>query len=112
MAKDRATNGSADVKAGVDRRAVVTIAGGVAATAAVGGVAWMETSGQSRPSRIVMMDAVQLSDAIKSKQVSSVEVMNAYLDHIERLNRKVNAIVALQDRDGLVAQAKERDEAL
>ena len=29
--------------------------------------------------------------------------MTAYLDHIERLNPKVNAIVALQDRDDLLA---------
>ena len=33
-----------------------------------------------------MMDALALSRAIKSKQVSCVEVMNATLDHIERLN--------------------------
>jgi len=38
-----------------------------------------------------------------------VEVMNAYLDHIENLNPKVNAIVALQERAGLLAQARERD---
>jgi amidase len=46
------------------------------------------------PSDIVMMDALALSRAIKSKQVSCVEVMNAYLDHIDALNSKVNAIVS------------------
>ena len=35
---------------------------------------------------IVNLDAVALSRAIKSKQVSCVEVMNAYLDHIDALN--------------------------
>ena len=45
-----------------------------------------------------MMDAVALASAIKSRQVSCVEVMTAYLDHIDTLNPKVNAIVALQDR--------------
>jgi amidase len=35
--------------------------------------------------------------------------MGAYLNQIERLNPKVNAIVALQDRSALVAQARERD---
>jgi amidase len=65
-----------------------------------------------KPSDIVMMDALALSRAIQSKQVSCVEVMNAYLDHIDVLNTKVNAIVSLQDRGGLVAKAKARDEQL
>lgn len=58
---------------------------------------------------IVMMDAVALAGAIRSQQVSCVEVMTAYLDHIETINPHVNAIVALQDRAGLLAQARERD---
>jgi len=65
-----------------------------------------------KPPDIVMMDALALSGAIKSKQVSCVEVMNAFLDRIAALNPKVNAIVALQDRDDLVAQAKARDNEL
>ena len=69
-------------------------------------------AGPSMPSDIVMMDALALSRAIKSKQVSCVEVMNAYLDHIDALNPRVNAIVSLQDRDGLLRQAKARDEQL
>jgi amidase len=64
------------------------------------------------PSDIVMMDAVGLAAAIRTRRVSCVEVMTAYLDHIERLNPRVNAIVALQDRAGLLAQARERDELL
>src|SRR5262249_58448491 len=36
----------------------------------------------------------------------------AYLDHVERVNPKVNAIVALQDRAGLLAQSRERDAQL
>jgi amidase len=65
-----------------------------------------------KPSDIVMMDALALSRAIQSKQVSCVEVMNAYLDHIDALNPKVNAIISLQDRGGLIAEAKARDEQL
>jgi amidase len=61
---------------------------------------------------LVMMDALALSRAIRSKQTSCVEVMNAYLDHIGRLNPQVNAIVSLQDRDELVRQAKARDDQL
>ena len=64
------------------------------------------------PSDVVMMDAVALNSAIYSRQVSCVEVMTAYLDHIDKLNPKVNAIVALQERSGLLAQAAERDAQL
>jgi amidase len=38
--------------------------------------------------------------------------MTDYLDHIEKINPKVNAIVALQERAGLLAQASERDAQL
>jgi amidase len=41
-----------------------------------------------------------------------VEVMSAYLEHIERTNPKVNAIVALQERADLLIQARERDAQL
>ena len=69
-------------------------------------------AGSLKPSDIVLMDALTLSHAIKSKQVSCVEVMHAYLNHIDALNPHVNAIVSLQDRDGLLQQAKARDEQL
>jgi amidase len=59
-----------------------------------------------------MMDAGALAAAIAAKKVSCVEVMTAYLDHIDRLNPKVNAIVALQDRASLLAQAREKDHEL
>ena len=66
----------------------------------------------SAPPALVMMDALDLSRAIKSKHVSCREVMTAFLDHIERMNPKVNAIVSLQDRDSLMKQAAERDAQL
>ncbi len=60
---------------------------------------------QMQPSvpQLVMMDALELSQAIRSKRVSCTEVMAAYLDHIERTNPKVNAIVSLQDRERIDA---------
>ena len=61
---------------------------------------------------IVNLDAVALSRAIKSKQVSCVEVMTAYLDQIERLNPRVNAIVSIQPREVLLDEAKDRDAQL
>jgi amidase len=58
---------------------------------------------------LVMMDAASLAAAIQTRRVSCVEVMRAYLDHIGRHNPRVNAIVALQDADTLLAQAGVRD---
>jgi amidase len=66
----------------------------------------------ARAPEIVAMDARRLSEAIHAREVSCVEVMTAYLDHIERLNPLVNAIVSLEPRALLLAQARERDEAL
>ncbi len=61
---------------------------------------------------IINLDAVALSSAIKSKWVSCVEVMNAYLDHVDRLNPRVNAIVSLLPRQDLLDQALTRDAQL
>lgn len=61
---------------------------------------------------VVMMDATSLAAEIAARKISCAEVMSAYLDHIERFNPKVNAIVALQDRAGLLAQASQRDAQL
>jgi amidase len=69
-------------------------------------------SAAARTSDLVMMDGLTLAGTIRARQVSCVEVMTAYLDHIERLNPQVNAIVALQDRAALLAQARERDTQL
>jgi amidase len=63
-------------------------------------------------SEIVKLDALALSRAIHSRQVSCVEVMNAFLERIAALNPKFNAIVSLQDRGDLLAQAKARDAEL
>lgn len=61
---------------------------------------------------VVSLDAVALSHAIKSKQLSCVEVMNAYLAQIERFNPRVNAIVSLEPRERLLEQANDRDAQL
>jgi len=58
---------------------------------------------------IVAMDAAGLAAAIAAREVSCVEVMGAYLDHIDAFNPRVNAIVSLQDREGLMSQARAKD---
>lgn len=61
---------------------------------------------------LMLTSALELSQAIQSKTVSCVEVMTVYLDHIDKINPKVNAIVSLQNRDDLMRQAGERDAQL
>ena len=91
-----------DTPLGQDRRTLLKL-GGAAVLASQSSVA------SAKNSDIVMMDARALAAAIKTRKLSSVEVMTAFLDHIALFNSKVNAIVALQDRDKLLAEARERD---
>ncbi len=90
------------------------ISGAIAAGVVLGDLAGAGEARAADPavSDLVMMNALDLSKAIKSKQVSCREVMSTFLEHIARWNRKVNAIVSLQDRDGLLKQAAERDAQL
>jgi amidase len=71
-----------------------------------------QTSTIEPASDIVSMDAVGLSKAIHRRDISCVEVLDAYLAQIDRLNPQVNAIVAMPAREGLHAQATERDKQL
>jgi amidase len=97
--------------ASMSRRTALGLAAGVTVAAAV--------HATPRPARaspqindIVALDATALCAAIHTRKLSCVEVMTAYLDHITAVNPQVNAIVALQDRDPLLAQARERDNQL
>ena len=60
---------------------------------------------------IVFATAQELARAIKRRQVSSVEVIDAYLAQIERYNARVNAVVTL-DAEGAQRQARRADAAL
>ncbi|WP_249124698.1 amidase family protein [Saccharopolyspora erythraea] len=66
----------------------------------------------SRISDLVLLDAVELSWLLRRREVSCVEVMRTYLDHIDRFNPLVNAIVSRADDETLLEQAKQRDEEL
>jgi amidase len=86
---------------------------GLAAGATLGAAAYAAPERRTyQINDIVLMDATVLSKTIHSRKVSCVEVMSAYLDHIDRFNPKVNAIVALQEREGLLALSRERDAQL
>ena len=61
---------------------------------------------------IVEMSACPLSRAIHAREVSCVEVMQAYLAHIGRYNPGVNALVALREPEALLAEASQCDREL
>ncbi|GJD36316.1 amidase [Methylobacterium aerolatum] len=61
---------------------------------------------------ITALGAVHLSAAIRGRAVSCLEVMQAYLDRIGRLNPTYNAIVALRNEDDLLREAARADAML
>ena len=85
-----------------------------AAGLSLAGSGWLRPALAARhePNELVLKDGLALSQAIKSKEVSCKEVMQSYLDHIERFNPQVNAIVSLQDPESLLQQAEQRDQQL
>lgn len=64
------------------------------------------------PSQIVDFSATQLSTVIRNRSVSCVEVMQAYLTHIHRVNPAYNAIVSMVEDAQLLEQARQADQAL
>lgn len=58
---------------------------------------------------IVFRSAKVLVEDIKSKKISVVEVVSAFLDHIKQNNPKVNAIFELRDEDEILKDAHEKD---
>ncbi len=65
--------------------------------------------GEGNLSEIVCLSAVELSDAIKDKVVSCVDVMKSYLAQIDKLNPTFNAIVSLRNHDELLSDAAQKD---
>ena len=53
---------------------------------------------------IVAMDAVGLAKAIRTRKISAVEVMAAYLDHIERDGAPFLAQVTQMGLEGIIAK--------
>ncbi len=61
---------------------------------------------------IADLSACALSEHLHARKLSCREVMTAYLDRIDALNPRHNAIVSLQPRELLLAQADVRDTQL
>jgi amidase len=62
-------------------------------------------------SNLVFLPAHQLAQMIRNREVSAVEVLDAYLTQIAKHNSKLNAICTL-DVENARARAKQADEAL
>lgn len=106
----------------VSRRSLVAGASAAGVLGGVGGlksgahavedVKWPRVKRPADLRRIVDWNAAELSAAIRRQEVSCVEVMAAYLDRIDEVNPKVNAIVALRPRADLMKEAGEKDRLL
>ncbi len=59
---------------------------------------------------LLELDAVELRDRIAAGKLSCRELMSETLDRIEAANPVYNAVVALRDRDDLLAEARRADE--
>ena len=69
-------------------------------------------SAQDLPADITSMTASRLSEAIRTRQVKCIEVMQAYLERINRYNSVYNAIVSMVDEDESIRLAELADRAL
>ncbi len=67
--------------------------------------------GEKDMDELTYASATELARAIRAKEVSSEEVVDAYLRRIEEVNPKLNAVVQLT-ADAARAQAREADAAL
>ena len=59
---------------------------------------------------LTWLDATKLATLIRDRKVSAVQVMQTYLDRIEKLNPKINAIVTINHE--ALKSAEEADLAL
>ncbi|HAO89242.1 MAG TPA: amidase [Gammaproteobacteria bacterium] len=64
------------------------------------------------PTDLTRLSAIDLSEAIRDKHVSCLEVMQAYLSRISKYNSVYNAIVSVQPEEELLDQARKADAEL
>lgn len=98
------------MKAELERREVLLggLAMAAAASSPVSGWAQSPLAGDG----ITKLDALSLSQAIYKRDISCSEVMAAYLDRIEAINPRHNAIVYRRERRELMQEAADKDKAL
>jgi len=96
----------------MNRRRFLKTTAGLGATLTVPMLGTAAALPREMPAEITRMSASQLSAAIRHRQVSCVEVMQAYLERIHRYNPVYNAIVSMLDDDELIRKARLADRAL
>jgi len=96
----------------LDRRRFLHTAAGLGASATLSVFGVRPSRAAALPADPVDFRALDLSAAIAARQLSCVEVMQAYLQHIHRYNPVYNAIVGLVDDDLLLDQARAADREL
>jgi amidase len=60
---------------------------------------------------LTFLSAVQMADHIRKKKIAPIELVEAHLNKIENLNRRLNALVQV-DGEGAVRQARAAEDAL
>lgn len=58
---------------------------------------------------VIQISATQLAQLIRKKEISAVEVTQRYIDQINRVNSKINALILFKPEEAL-AQARDLDE--
>jgi amidase len=102
----------------VNRRKFLKTAGATAALR-TGGNSVARTQGTTKSERVghqsnslCFASARELARLIRERKISAREVMLAHLDQIQRINQKINAIVAKLDDDRCLALADDADRRL
>jgi amidase len=96
----------------MDRREFMVGASGLGIAMALSATSSGKARASDLPGDITDMSATRLSLAIRQREVSCVEVMQAYLARIHRYNPVYNAIVSMVEDDVLTEQARAADQAL
>lgn len=99
----------------ITRREFLAAAGSLSAAEIAGGEVKIlaQTSPKLRPeAELCFKDTVELSRMIRTREVTAVEVMTAFLAQIKRVNPKVNAIPTFIGEEAAMRAAKDADEHL
>lgn len=96
----------------MDRREFIGQASGLGVSIALSATSAGVARASDMPADLTDMSASRLSVAIRQRDVSCLEVMQAYLSHIHRYNPTYNAIISMPADDVLLAQARQADHAL
>ena len=100
---------------GLSRREMMALLGGGVAYSSLAGCSTPAPAGTTAPKQlarpITYSSTEALADAIRTKRVSSEEVVKAHLGRIEEVNPKLNAVVQLV-ADRALKEAREADAAL